>query len=849
MKKNSMTVASWLLIFAFLVSVVPHITADAAFTEVDFSDFVSDAHPRLYVTSFDGLKQKYLSDPLTAEWYDDLISEAEVISDGGVMCDADGNKLYDINKLNEQMQGRKYRRIISTQEALGRFYVLAFAAACEDSKELADRLWLEVDDVINLPYWNAHHWLETAELIHSVAIAYDWCFKFWTAEQKQLMETRVYDLGLGLAVREYNGYPRWYRWHYGFKGTEIGSNWTAVCNTGVLMGSLAFYETKQEFYNTKINNAIRSMKAGLNAWSADGAYRENQNYWNYATRNVIMATDAFECAIGGNFNALPAIEAPFHYDFSTAPGISVTPDFPIYGNGPTGVFNYGDASSGSRTTSPAMMWIGERFDRPDYIKYHVDTIAQKGHSGISIPLGLLWYSNNGEEKKTSNDKLFADKFVSLRSSWDDNALWIAMKGGPNGRAHNHYDIGTFALDYGGVRFFRQLGAIGYDWEGSRHEFYKGRTEGQNTIVINPDEKSGQAHNGESVFESYYSDEESAYAILDMTDVYNKETTVTDQKDENGNTITYTDPTTVTSARRGVRMYNDRTRIVLQDEVTMSSPSEYWWFAHPNSSVKKGDITIYNNGRSARIACKGRYLYMNITSNQNAVFEVVDAVPLPTSPDPEDNAINASIKLAVHLTDVTDVRLAIEMIPTESEEPVFSGYTIPLDGWKPDKDIVLSERNVSVYGHGRVGSTATMLIKSPLGYVYAIDQTTADSKGDYIFHATLPKYCENGNYTVYVNGEVYGALSVTDGTDYGLPPASYTVDYELPAGVLSSVLVAAEYNNGCMVQVAKAGYNAELRSATVVFGHSPARGNTIKFFYLTDLESLTPLYGAKTITVE
>ncbi len=849
MKKLLMSAASWLLIFTFVLTAMPHIPAQAAFEEIDFSGFVSDAHPRLYVTSFDGLKEKYLSDPLTAKWYNDLLAEASAISDGGVMCDADGNKLYDIDKLNEQLQGGKYRRIISSQDVLARFYVLAFAAACEDSEALADRLWLEVEDAINLPYWNTRHWLEPAEMMHSISIAYDWCYKFWSDEQREFMETKVYELGIGEAVREYNGYPRWNRWHKGFSGDEIGTNWTVVCNTGVLLTSLAFYDTNPTFYNTKMNNAIRSMKAGLNAWSADGAYRENQNYWNYATRNLIMATDAFECAIGGDFDALPSIEAPFHYDFSLAPGISVTPDFPIYGNGPTGVFNYGDASGGSRTTSPAIMWIGERFDRPDYIKYHVDTISQKGHSGIGIPLDLLWYSNKGEEKQIPNDKLFADKFVSLRSSWDDNALWVAMKGGPNGRPHNHYDIGTFALDYGGIRFFRQLGAIGYDWEGSRHEFYKGRAEGQNTIVVNPDEKSGQAHSGVATFESYYSDDASAYAILDMTDVYNQETTVTDQKDENGDTITYTDPTAVTSARRGIRMYNDRTRVVLQDEVKMSSPSEFWWFAHPNSSIKKSNITVYNNGRSARLDYNGRYLYMNITSNQNAVFEVVDAVPLPSSPDPDDNAINATVKLAVHLKDVTDVNLAIEMIPSDDEAPVFSGYIIPLDQWKPEKDIILSDRNVSIYGHGRIGTTMTMLIKSPLGYVYAIDQTVTDSKGDYSFHATLPKYCENGNYTVYVNGELHGALSVTDGTDYGLPPAAYTVDYKLPDGISSSVLVAAEYNNGCMVQVAKGDYNTETRSATVVFGHSPARGNTVKFFYLADFGTLTPLYPAKTITVE
>lgn len=840
MKKIIMSVFSWLLIFTFVLSALPHIPAEAAFTEIEFSDYVSDSHPRLYVTSFDGLKQKYLSDPLTAKWYAELINNATVISDCGVMCDADGNKLYDIDKLIEQMSGRKYRRIISSQDILARFYILAFAAACEDSEALADRLWLEIEDAINLPYWNTRHWLETAEMMHSISIAYDWCYKFWSDEQKKLMEDAVFTLGVDTARQEYNGNPKYYRWHYGFGGTEVGTNWTIVCNTGVLLASLAFYDTNPTFYNTKMNNAIRSMKAGLNAYSADGSYNENLNYWNYATRNLIMATDAFENAIGGDFDKLPPIEAPFHYDFTKAPGISITPDFPIYANGPAGVFNYGDASGGSLTSSPAFMWLGNRYAAPHYTDYHLDNLERKGHSGINIPLDLLWYEGGESGKNLPQDRLFDDDFASLRSSWDDDgAMWIAMKGGPNGKPHNHYDIGTFAIDYDGVRFFRQLGAIGYDWEGTRSQFYKGRTEGQNTVVVNPDASAGQHVGGTSEFEAFYSDTASSYAVLNMTDIYSTRTVVT--SDAAGNTISASDATTVTSARRGIKMYHDKTRIVVQDEFTMSSPSEFYWFAHPNASVKDDDIEIYNNGKSARVKCSGRYLYMNIVSNQNAKFEVMEATPLPASPTPEDQKINATIKLAIHLTGVTDVSLAVEMIGSMGTEPAFSGYMTPMDSWHPENDVVRFGRGLTIYGDDKPGRTATMLVKSPLGYIYGIGQETVDSKGEYVFNCTLPEDYENGIYSVYLNGSLYKTFEVTDGTDAGVSPASYTLSYELPEGVDSSVLVAAEYQDGCLIQLTSSQYDKLSSSATVSFRFNPSKGNTLKFFYLDNLTDITPLY--------
>ena len=656
MKNYLKTFTSLAVALVMIVSLIPYIPARAAAPEIDFSDYVVDSHPRLYVTSFDGLKEKFLSDPLTEGWYNQLISEATVISDGAVVA-------YDLEKLNSTTH---LRRVIPSQDVLARFYCLTLATACEDSRALADRLWLEIEAAINLPNWHPGHWLETAEMIHSIALAYDWCYKFWTPEQRQQMENAIVNLGLNHAKREYAGNRRWYKWVYGMDGTETGSNWTVVCNAGVLIGSLAIYEKQPELCNTMINNAVRSMKAGLNAYSANGAFRENLNYWGYATRNLIMATDAFESAIGGNFNALPPIEAPFHYDFTKAPGISVTPDFPIYANGPAGVFNYGDGSGGSISSSPAFMWIGDRFNSPHYTKYHLDNIARKGHSGINLPLDLLWYQSGQMDKDLPEDKLFEENFASMRSSWDnESALWIALKGGINGKGHNHYDLGTFALDYGGVRFARQLGAIGYDWEGNRTQFYKGRTEGQNTIVVNPDETAGQNTAGTSEFTHFYSGNTSAYAILDMTGAYDKAV-----KTVGENSVTV--DTTVTSARRGIKMYSDKNRIVIQDEVKMNAPSELYWFMHTLAK-----ITLYNNNKSAVLTSGGKTLYFNLVSNCDAQFEVMTAAPLPTSPSPEDQPDSSGTKLAIHATGVTDTTIAVEVVASQGTEPVYSGYIVPL----------------------------------------------------------------------------------------------------------------------------------------------------------------------------
>lgn len=801
---------------------------------IDFSPYVSKSHPRLYLSSFDGLKENYLSNSVTKAWYEALIKEAVAISDGSVMK-------YDIETLSS---GGKAGRLIDSQTVLDRFYCLAFAAACEQNENLAQRLWLEIKTAIELPNWNPRHWLETAEMMHSVAVSYDWCYNFWTSEQKQLMKDAIIRFGLSQATREYAGHYRWFKWFKGMDGTKMGTNWTIVCNAGVLIASLAIFEEAPERCSFMINNAVRSMRAGLNAFSENGAYRESMAYWNYATKNLFMATDAFETAIGGSFSVLPEIEEPILYDFSKAPGISVTPDFPIYANGPAGTFSYGDASGGSKSSNPAFLWIGNRFGTPHYIEYHISNLEKKGMGGENIPLDLLWYEGRGSEKKLPDDRLFEDDFASLRSSWDDNdAIFVTLKGGVNGRGHQHYDLGTFVLDAFTTRFARTNG--GDYGSSARWKIYKGRTEGQNTFVINPDETAGQAMDGVSEFESFYTDNTSSYAILNMTDAYARKTVVT--YDEKNDEVHTSADTAVTSARRGMKMHSDKSRITVQDEVTMNRKSDYYWFMHTSA-----EITLYNNNKSARLNLNGKYLYANVLSdNEDACFEIMDAEPLPSTPIPEKQDLppDSVSKLTIHLKDITKATVAVEFVPSEKSQPFFSDYIIPLDDWHPENDVTRFGRELTIYGDDRPGRVATMLVKSPLGNIYGIDQDRADSKGEYAFNCTLPENYENGVYSVYLNGNLYKTFNVTDGTDADVPPASYTIKYDLPDGVNSSVLVAAEYNNECMVQYTNAAYDKTTSTASVSFDFNPSKGSILKFFYLSDLDSLTPLYPALEMTVD
>lgn len=717
------------------------------YANVDLSSYVSASHPRLYVSSFEGLKEQYLADPTTAQWYRALISRAD-----NLVANVDPGEGLDYHLLDDESHS-KLRRTINSQGALERFYTLAFAAAVEDSRVYADRLWAEAELAANLSSWNPFHWLEVGEMTHSLAIAYDWCYKFWNDTQKSTLENAIKSKGLDIAVREYAGNPRSHTWVYGMDGTEMGTNWTVVCNTGILLGSLAIYEKYPTTCNTMINNAVRSMKAGLNEWSADGSYYESIMYWNYGTRNLIMATDAFECAIGGDFSALPPLSEPFMYDFSLADGVSKTPDFFIYGMGNDGMFDYGDTVQGSIHSSPAMMWIGERFGNHSYIDYHLSALSKYGLSGENLSLNLLWYSPQREDALLPNDMLFTDDFASMRSSWSADGIYAALKGGTNGRPHQHYDIGTFVVDAFGTRFVKTLGASNYNWTDLQENYYLKRPEGSNTIVVNPDEYIGQSASGTSEFETMHSGTSSSYAILDMTGAYDKKTT------PDG-----TESTAVTSAKRGIRLFKDRSRIMLQDEITTSWESDIYWFMHTDA-----DITIQEGGKTAVLRKGGKALYLNLICNADVSFEKMAASPLETSPNPSDQRSDYGYKLAIHAKDVTQLDLAVEMVPAEQSVPSFTSQYTPLSEWHPENDVTIDGRDVTLYGISKNVSTVTMAVKSPKGNLCAIGQMDTDSDGEYTFYFTLPAQYENGLYTVYVNGSVCTTFEMT-----GAPEAKLSV---------------------------------------------------------------------------
>jgi hypothetical protein len=241
------------------------------------------------------------------------------------------------------------------------------------------------------------------------------------------------------------------------------------------------------------------------------------------------------------------------------------------------------------------------------------------------------------------DRYFRNaEVVTMRSGWNDrDAIFIGFKAGDNKANHSNLDLGTFVLDALGCRWAVDLGADNYNlpayFGNKRWTYYRMRAEGHNVLIVNPGTEPDQDPTAAARITHVQSRPDSAFALADLT------------------------PAIARHARkfeRGIALVG-RKQVLVQDEVRANQPVQAWWFMHTPAQIEVG-----GDGASAVLSQSGKTMTARILAPPGAKFEVMDARPLTTSPNPDGQNQNQGIrKLAVHLENVTDLRLAVLLTPT------------------------------------------------------------------------------------------------------------------------------------------------------------------------------------------
>jgi hypothetical protein len=321
-------------------------------------------------------------------------------------------------------------------------------------------------------------------------------------------------------------------------------------------------------------------------------------------------------------------------------GLSETIQYPVYMTGPTGKqFAYADMDTTRSILPLALWWLSRHTHQPLYARV-ARSVARP------TPFDLL-YVRPDDFADPDMSKVPLDKYwrgleaVSMRGSWtDSNTTFVAFKAGTNAVNHGHLDLGTFVLDAVGEQWIVDLGSDDYNLPGyfgkRRFDYYRTRAEGHNTLVLGegagPDQDPAARASMTRV--SFAADR--AFAIADLTPAYADR---------------------ATSVRRGIALVR-RKDVVVHDEVRATKPTSVRWFMHTRAQIELG-----SDGRSAVLKQNGKRMFVTITAPSSAQVSVVDARPLPGSPDPTGQNLNAGYqKLAIDVPSATTVEIDVRLSP-------------------------------------------------------------------------------------------------------------------------------------------------------------------------------------------
>ncbi len=547
-----------------------------------------------------------------------------------------------------------------------RMEVWGFLYRVTGERKYVDRAWKDLDVVCGFPDWHASPMLVTGEMSFAVGLAYDWLYDALTLEQRATLLKALAEKAFAPALIAYRGQPHSYK--------EINDGWLSNVNNfsgvvpgGLGVGALAVMDQLPEAAEILSSSLVPMTQYIKMGYEPNGGGMEGPMYWTYGAKYIIYLLAAMDSALGTDFG------------LSEMPGLRLMGDYALYTQGATGrAFNYSD-SGPNYFNAPFIFWLAEHYQKPAYgwavlgnQSLSADGAeaaaegeeAEEGKEGV---FKLLWAQPSTYRAPTPEEYPLARlhqaevDLALFKSAWNDrNALFFGMKGGRNRMNHGQIDIGTFVLENDGVRWAVDLGLSSYKMpgafdgvrnpEGQRWTYYRNRAEGHNTLVIDNDKLADQEM-GVAPFTAFSDAPTHSFAVLDMSEMYAKN---------------------AKSVRRGVRIVGKS--VLLQDEVDLKSTGELHWFMHTEA-----DIKIINKGKTAVLQQDGKTLYVQCRSPADAGFTVMDAAPLPGSPDPKEQKKEEGVrKLAIVLKKAKSARIVVGF---SSDEKGANIPSTPLADWK------------------------------------------------------------------------------------------------------------------------------------------------------------------------
>ncbi len=666
------------------------IAADEEYKEQnDYADFALalkyKSHPRLVLDEdgFNDLKGFVITVPYVKRAYANVKAEADDYLDDPVSTYV--RKATDTTAVDKT--------------SLNRLYPLAMTYKIEGDAKYKNRLWNEIEQIAKWEQMTLNDNLGLGDYARALALCYDWLYNDWSVEQKRIIRNVLMKNFLETSVPSLLD-------KVGVFGNLYNHNF--VTNSGIGMCALAFGDETGygEYCNQIIDATIDSMTENFKLFGPDGVSEEGVDYFEYGQDGVSLYLAAMQSALGTDM------------DISKIEGRDKMGNFIVAANGAVQSFDFSDSHTELRTPSE-LLFLAGTYDDKKLAAYAINKCEDYNALDIRDMLYFKeWMTDlDGAEEypRDFNLKSTHQPMASARSSYDNrNAMYVGFKGGSQA-GHSDLDYGSFVYDALGVRWFHDSGIDDYGLSGmfnysavsngstkNRWYYYSKRAEGHNTLVINPKIDKGNVDADQDVgtdiptvnIDTYATGENYMYGIMDLTGVYTER--VASAK--------------ITSAKRGIALLNNRSILVVQDEIKCEEPIEAYSFLHTNAEIeisddKKSAILTKNNKKiKATLQGDGELLAMDAKA-LNDKYNHTGYTPAAYS----WNAKKGMHKLAIHVENVVNPVMSIVVQPMYGEITDSLPVKKSLDEWgdyKDDSKKLVNEIRVGgkVLGDFRAGNT-------------------------------------------------------------------------------------------------------------------------------------------------
>ncbi len=569
-------------------------------------------------------------------------------------------------------------------------------------------------------HWGAGHFLNAADAALHMAYAFDMCYNIWKeidAEKFQFVKEGFFTKGVMAGVYdsvcEIDSISYLFTFNYIYSQNcpwydpkvshnpyyDRANNWNAVCTSGMIIASLAFLGETDTWTDLTITAIDRTGKShvtsanphnisdivgstyrdtaawlinnnlynhelyGLTQYVPDGSYIESAGYWNYGTSSIFRTVAALDTVFGTDFG------------LSAGAGLDRTAYFSYYAQSSEGdVWRYHDDNATTLPT-PVNALYGAVIGDDNIVAYRKYLIAK----GSTTP--TIYDTFRYDPSVTEFDEMALDYYMqscegyTMRSSWNDGAIYTGFMGGNNYYAHGQVDAGAFIYYNNGTKWFEDIGTENYNAKNFSYglnanglKYYPCNAEGNNVLLttgLTYGQEWNTAGTAFAPIEKYGSNKYGAYAVLDQSAIYSSVSS---------------------GAKRGMLMTNDRKTVVLQDEVTFTSAQDAYWVAHVSVGI---DITFSEDGKTAYMSDGNSMIRVTLISNGDYTFSKknfeysedymlldwthADGNWSVNNGGQPQNDYSAYQRLMIECKGVTDLELAVvieEYVPGENYAPAY-----------------------------------------------------------------------------------------------------------------------------------------------------------------------------------